>query len=119
VEWLVGWAYWSVFTGWPGPWDWSPDRAVPGASAAAVPDPEITDTDLWLIEVTYETVAAQSRCVRCGAPLGRGLHVVASLETSPWTVSIVTRCGGWWHHRHVATARSVRHGLVLGDFRVG
>src|SRR2546421_9080651 len=94
----------------------------PGTS----PDPsrgerrELTALDLWLIRLAYEVVAAESTCARCGAPLGRKVHVVPWAVDHPpsWTVSIVTRCSGWRRHRHVATVDDGSDALLLGPLRV-
>src|SRR5690349_21773160 len=66
---------------------------------------ELTALDLWLIRLAYDVVMAESAFARCGAPLGRRIRVVPWAADHPpgWTVSIVTRCGGWRRHRHVAT----------------
>jgi hypothetical protein len=112
MDWLmVGWVYWSALGCSPAPWGWCEDEPVPASGA-------ITAADLWLIELAYEVVAAESRCTRCGAPLGRGLRVMPwAAGQSPWTVSMVTSCGGWRRHRHVATVGETSNDLVLGPFR--
>ncbi len=77
-----------------------------------------TAVDVWLIQLIYETIAAESCCGMCGCPLGRGLQVASSPPDLPrsWTVSIVTRCTGWRRHRHIASATETSDGLELGPF---
>lgn len=116
MDWLLqNWAYWFALS--PAPWVFGDDEAVPVSSTIVGPHPELTVVDLWLIELTYEVVAAESHCTRCGAPLGRGLRVTRSTaEHSQWTVSIATRCGGWRRHRHVAIVGEASNDLALGPF---
>jgi len=100
-----GWVYWAALGCEP----------VPRTGSGSVPD--LTAIDLWMIELTYGFVAAESRCTRCGTPLGRGLRVTPSVTThSPWIVSILTRCRGWRRHRHVATVVEASNDLALGPF---
>jgi len=89
--------------------------AEPGARA------EPTADDLSLIRLMYEIVAAESRCGRCGAPLGRRLRcVLSSADRAPsWRVSVVTRCSGWRRHRHVADVAEASRDLSFGQFRPG
>lgn len=72
--------------------------------------------DLWLIQIAYEVLVAESTCEKCGAPLGRGLHVVEppKYQLSKWQVSVVTRCQGWRRHRHFADIAETSSDLLLG-----
>ncbi len=79
---------------------------------------EPTALDLWLVRLAYEVAAAESACARCGAPLDRRICVVAD-HPPAWTVSIVTRCGGWRRHRHVATVEDGSDALLLGPLTLG
>lgn len=112
MEWLMWWAQWLDFGDSPGPWSWGRHEAVATPCSAL---------DLWLIQLTYEVVAAESTCARCGAPLGRRLRVIPSATARPgsWTVSVVTWCKGFRRHRHVATAEKALNDLILGPLRAG
>jgi len=74
--------------------------------------------DRWLIRVIYETVAAESSCYRCGAPLGAGLRVAvwSTGTASGWDVRVLTRCRGWRRHRYSALVRELPGGLHIGAF---
>ncbi len=83
---------------------------------------EPTALDMWLVQVAYEVVAAESRCAKCGSPLGRGLLLAPSSEVHPlfrWRVSIATRCSGWRRHRHVANVVKASNDLLLGSLHLG
>ncbi|MGP3961951.1 hypothetical protein ACTWPT_38790 [Nonomuraea sp. 3N208] len=60
----------------------------------------------WLIEILYETVAAETRCTRCGAPLDR-----PRLRAGAWPVRVATRCRGSARHRHRAAVSRTPDGL--------
>ena len=66
-------------------WPWEP------SSPAFAQLPEIPPLDVWLIRGIYEVAAAESRCRRCGAPLGRRVRVVASASSgsSPCPATVV------------------------------
>ena len=76
-----------------------------------------TEVDLWLIRCIYEVIAAETTCRKCGSLLGLRLHVMAPLVDRPllhWRVSVVTRCAGWRHHRHVADVVEGSKSLLFG-----
>jgi hypothetical protein len=119
MDWLpAGWTYWLALGGSPTPSGWGHDETQPASPTTFGPLPDLTAVNLWLIQLTYQFVAAESHCSRCGDTLGRGLRVIPSAaEQSPWTVSIITRCHGWRRHRHLATVVEVSNDLMLGPFR--
>jgi hypothetical protein len=111
---VASWTYWLACFGVPALESWAdgkPPSSIPYGQRA-----ETNALDLWLVHLVYEFVAAESKCLRCGAALGRRVRVVRSAAThSPvWTVSVVARCGGWRRHRHVATVGDGSDGLMLG-----
>jgi hypothetical protein len=65
---------------------------------------DFPDTDLRLVRIVYDFLAAETLCDSCAFPLGRSLSVtVSGGEPSPgWRISVVTRCRGWRRHRHTA-----------------
>ncbi|MFG6198248.1 hypothetical protein [Nonomuraea sp. JJY05] len=63
----------------------------------------------WLIEIVYETVVAETRCTRCGAPLDR-----PRLRADAWPVRVATRCRGSARHRHRADVSRAPDGLHTG-----
>lgn len=78
-----------------------------------------TAVDVWLVQLVYEVMAAESRCAMCGAPLGRRLRIVPSPDgQSPsWCLLAATRCRGWRRHRHLATVAEASMDISLGPFR--
>ncbi|MFD1935571.1 hypothetical protein ACFSKW_29290 [Nonomuraea mangrovi] len=60
----------------------------------------------WLIEIIYETVAAETRCTRCGAPLEP-----PRLRADAWPVRVAARCRGTARHRHRANVSRAPDGL--------
>jgi hypothetical protein len=105
------WAYWlGLGDGVPAVWT---DRGLPAARSLAV-----TDLDAELIQLAFEVIAAESACDRCGAPLGRGVHLEPpSGECPPSAVAaILTRCRGWRRHRHLAMVCERSNHLLLGPF---
>jgi ribosomal protein L37AE/L43A len=68
------------------------------------PDP----AEKWLIEIVYETVAAETRCTRCGTPLDR-----PRVRAGIWPVRVSTRCRGGARHRHRANVLRTSDGLSL------
>ena len=83
---------------------------------------EPTALDLSLVEVVYEVLAMETRCSRCGAPLGRRLRVLAwptILRSVQWRVGVRTRCRGWRRHRHTAAVGRSSCDMVLGPFGDG
>ncbi len=81
-----------------------------------------TSTDLWLLGVVYEFVAAETSCSKCGSPLGRRLRVdywPTLLRALQWRVAVRTRCRGLRRHTHVAPVGRCSNGLVLSPFRHG
>jgi hypothetical protein len=71
------------------PWEWRDTFGGPVDSPAGrgaedlsrvTPEPltQPTDLDLWLITLTYRTIAAGSSCEKCGARFARRLRVIAS-----------------------------------------
>lgn len=85
--------------------DWSclPPVALPGAEPGR--------DDLWLAQIMYEFVAGRTRCAKCGAALGRGIHPMIG---TPWRIVVVTRCSGWRRHRHTAVVTEASDGLNFG-----
>lgn len=77
-----------------------------------------TAGDIWLIRLTYAVMATESSCAKCGAPLGRGLHVAQVMSHAPseWCVSVETRCRGWRRHHHSAKVTEASDDLLLGPF---
>jgi hypothetical protein len=113
MEWLIPWwAQWLDLGDSPASWRRSHHEAVPASPTAL---------DLWVIQLTYEVVAAESTCARCGARLCHRLRVMPSAAARPgsWTLPIVTRCKGFRRHRHIAIAEEVSDDLVLGPFHAG
>jgi len=83
---------------------------------------EPTALDRSLVEAVYEVLAEETRCSRCGAPLGRRLRVQAwptILRSVQWRVAVHTRCRGWRRHRHTAAVGRSSDDLVLGPLRIG
>jgi hypothetical protein len=79
----------------------------------------VTDLDVALLEVLYGVVAGESDCSACGAPLRPEVRVVPTTDPSTgarWPTAVVTRCGGWRRHRHVATVDGLDD-LELGPLR--
>ncbi|MEV0588663.1 hypothetical protein [Nonomuraea sp. NPDC050310] len=62
--------------------------------------------DRWLIEIVYETAAAETRCTRCGAPLEH-----PRLRAGAWPVRVTARCRGAARHRHRADVSRTADGL--------
>jgi len=111
MDWLaVGWT-----------WFWMPGNLagwdVAGFSPVSGSRLDLPELDLRLIQVTYEFVAALSTCGRCQAPLRRQISVTGSAGGISSTASVVTKCGGWRRHRHVATVTESANHLALGPFR--
>ena len=78
--------------------------------------------DLSLIRIVYEVIAADTRCAKCGSPLGRRLRVTTwPTLRGPvrWRVAVRTRCTGTWRHVHEATVGHCPTALALGSFRGG
>jgi len=101
------------------------DTAAPPATPDTCDDtwlskhPRPSEDDLWLIGLVYETVAAETRCARCGATMRRTVRVTPALAScaGTWGVVVTARCGGWRRHRHVADVTEASSDLVLGRFR--
>ena len=118
MEWLTLPALWGVPPGlldmWSGYYDQRPEQ--PAAGSAAAP----TELDLALVEALYEAIAASTFCGRCGATLGRRLHVVPSSRAveapESWRLLVVTRCHGWWRHPFAAEVTEVALDLRIGQF---
>ncbi|GAA2419149.1 hypothetical protein [Nonomuraea africana] len=62
----------------------------------------------WLIEIVYETVAAETRCTRCGAPLDH-----PRIRADAWPVRVAARCRGTARHRHRADVSRTPDGLRI------
>ncbi len=96
--------------------EYTPADIARAASQARLDGPDALDR--WLIRVIYETVAAETCCDRCGAPLGAGLRVAtwSTGTASGWDVRVLTRCRGWRRHRYSAMVRDLPNGLRIGSF---
>jgi hypothetical protein len=79
-----------------------------------------TAVDMWLVQLTYQIVAAESCCQVCSAPLGRRVRVLPLSAGDPpsWRLSVVTKCKGWKRHGHIATVTEKSSDIVLGPFSV-
>jgi hypothetical protein len=76
--------------------------------------------DASLLQIVYESIAAETTCSRCRARLGRRLRVEVwptLLGSALWRVAVRTRCRGWRRHRHTASVGRESNDLVLGPFR--
>jgi hypothetical protein len=97
--------------------DWLPPSwlywRVPGTGAA-----RLSAVDLWLVQVAYEVVAAESMCTRCDSLLGDRISLVPADFPSD-LVSVTVRCRGWRRHLHRATVRESANDLLLGPLRAG
>jgi hypothetical protein len=75
--------------------------------------------DVSLLHIVYGLLAAETRCSRCGAPLGRGLRVEVwptLVRSVQWRVRVRTSCRGWRRHRHAAAVGLSSSDLLLGPF---
>jgi hypothetical protein len=75
--------------------------------------------ELFVIKLTYQAIAGQSCCGKCGASLNRPLRL--SFGRSPfkdWCVVVATRCSGWKRHRHAALVTDTSRDLLLGPLQV-
>jgi hypothetical protein len=108
MEWLISGVFWSMFAELP---------AIPLSGPSGVAGP--TETDLDLVRLSYDVIAAELGCSTCLASLGRGLYLVvpAGGEGPTWQVIVVTRCHGWRRHRHTAVVAGVGGGLHFGPLR--
>jgi hypothetical protein len=71
--------------------------------------------ELLVIELTYEAIAGQSCCTKCGAPLNRPLRLISDrTPLTHWRVVVATRCSGWKRHRHSALVTDTSRDLLLG-----
>ena len=86
----------------------------PGLRGFARPSP----VDVCLIQLTYEILAAETSCARCGAALGRGLRAVPPdvFYLQAWRLLPVTKCTGWRRHAYVAAARESSKDPLFGPF---
>jgi hypothetical protein len=76
--------------------------------------------ELLVIKLTYETVAGQSCCGKCGASFGRPLRLSTGRTVfSHWRVVVSTRCRGWKRHRHSALVTDTSKDLLLGALHLG
>jgi hypothetical protein len=109
MEWLLSGVYWAAITG-------SYTSADPRSTT---PTTSPTDLDLWLIRLVYEVAAGHANCARCGAPLGRRLHLATRYagRSPAWHVLVATRCRGWRRHRHTALVTEASNNLELGLLR--
>lgn len=90
MEWFfLPWTFTAYLNGTFDPAAWHADRG----HRYEPPGP----ADAWLIEIVYETLAAETRCRRCGAPLEH-----PHLRADAWPVRVTTRCRGMARHRHRA-----------------
>jgi hypothetical protein len=84
---------------------------VPSAAAEHLDHPRPTSAESWLIETAYAFIAADLRCGKCGALLGRPRVLARS-----WPVRITARCTGIMRHRHRADVRRTAEGLWTPGF---
>jgi hypothetical protein len=108
MEWLLATMYWTALGG---------DHTSQDPRCAMITTGP-TDLDLRLIRLTYEVAAAESRCAKCGTPIGRRLRLTTQYGGQPptWTVIVATRCRGWRRHRHTAVVTEASNSLRLGSF---
>ena len=109
MDWLMSGVYWAALTG---------SYTCPDPRSTT-PTTSPTDLDLWLIQLVYEVAAGQATCAKCGAPLGRGLHLATRYagRAPTWYVSVATRCRGRRRHRHTAVVTERSKNLQLGPLR--
>ncbi|HZM75590.1 MAG TPA: hypothetical protein VFC19_07675 [Candidatus Limnocylindrales bacterium] len=119
MEWLTLPALWGIPPGLLEPWSaYHYDQRLerPETGPAAAP----SELDLALIEALYEAIAAATHCGRCGATLGRRLHVVPSSRSvstpASWRLLVVTRCHGWRRHAFAADVTEVAQDLRINQF---
>ena len=74
----------------------------------------LSTVEMWLVRLTYKEIAAELRCEKCGAPLGRELRFIPPGDHDPvsWRLLAVTRCSGWRRHRHAAGVAESSKDLV-------
>ncbi|MCP2323243.1 hypothetical protein HDA40_001750 [Hamadaea flava] len=88
-------------------------------SDATSPSPlEDTHLDLTLIHIAYDVIAAESRCQRCSAGLGRRLRIMRSSDDFDpyWAAVVAVRCRGWRRHPHIAVVEEDTDGVSIGPF---
>ncbi|GAA2893099.1 hypothetical protein [Nonomuraea rubra] len=99
MEWFfASWAFMAYLSGpfdTTGPYEIERNRYEPPGPA-----------DKWLIDIAYETAAAETRCTRCGAPLDR-----PRLRADAWPVRVTSRCRSSARHRHRADVSRTADGL--------
>jgi hypothetical protein len=78
-----------------------------------------TSYELDVIELLGGLVAKESRCSRCGAPLGRfvQLRPVTAIPQDSWTLGVLTCCQGWRRHKHTASVTESGGDMIFGSFR--
>ena len=81
---------------------------------------ELSAVEMWVLRLSYEALAAQSNCGRCGSRLGRKLRSLWPSDAYPRSVRMLamTRCSGWRRHRHVAVVTESSEDLLLGPLRL-
>jgi hypothetical protein len=80
---------------------------------------ELSAVEMWVLRLSYEALAAQSNCGRCGSRLGRKLRSLWPSDAYPHSVRMLamTRCSGWRRHLHVAAVTESSDDLLLGPLR--
>ena len=80
----------------------------------------LSTVEMWLVRLAYKEIAAELRCEKCGAPLGRELRFIPPGDHDPvsWRLLAVTRCSGWRRHRHAAGVAESSKDLLLGPLHL-
>ena len=51
----------------------------------------LSTVEMWLVRLTYKEIAAELRCEKCGAPLGRELRFIPPGDHDPSVVAPLSR----------------------------
>ncbi|WP_250032324.1 hypothetical protein [Paractinoplanes maris] len=109
MHWLLTGAFWPHF----------PDLSqLPGSVPLHATN--LSDTDLRLVRIVYDFIAAETLCDKCAALLGRSLSLAVTgggPGRPGWQILVVTRCRGWRRHRHTAVVTDLLGHLRLEPLR--